>query len=250
MVLIPVICPVCGHDKVSKRGKTENDKQRYLCQNTECSVSSFILDYDYNGYLPDVKRKIIDMAINGSGIRDTARVLKISPMTVINELKKIESRLESVNLTVLNNLNPSEIIVDVQKVEDDEAEIDEMWSYVQSKENQRWLWHAIDHKTGKILAYTLGARKDEVFLKLKELLQPFGISRFYTDDWGAYERHLPPEQQTVGKANTQKIERKHLTLRTRIKRLARKTICFSKLNKMHDIVIGLFINRYEFGVLV
>jgi len=155
-----------------------------------------------------------------------------------------------VNLTVLNNLNPSKIIVDVQKVEDDAAEIDEMWSYVQSKEHQHWLWHALDHKTGKILAYTFGARKDEVFLKLRELLEPFGISRFYTDDWGAYERHLPPEQQRVGKANTQKIERKHLTLRTRIKRLARKTICFSKLNKMHDIVIGLFINRYEFGILV
>lgn len=147
-------------------------------------------------------------------------------------------------------MNTSEIIVDIQKVEDDAAEIDEMWSYVQSKEHQRWLWHAIDHKTGKILAYTFGTRKDEVFLKLRELLEPFGISRFYTDDWGAYERHLPPEQQTVGKANTQKIERKHLTLRTRIKRLARKTICFSKLNKMHDIVIGLFINRYEFGILV
>jgi len=89
-----------------------------------------------------------------------------------------------------------------------------------------------------------------VFLKLRELLENFGISRFYTDDWGAYERHLPPEQRSVVKANTQKIERKHLTLRTRIKRLARKTICFSKLNKMHDIITGLFINRYEFGILV
>src|SRR5260363_25538 len=52
------------------------------------------------------------------------------------------------------------------------------------------------------------------------------------------------------KSNTQKIERKLLTLRTRIKRLARKTICFSKLEKLHDIVIGLFINRFEFGVAV
>ena len=46
------------------------------------------------------------------------------------------------------------------------------------------------------------------------------------------------------------IERKHLQLRTRIKRLARKTICFSKSEEMHDIVIGLFINRYEFGLLI
>ncbi|MEL7084477.1 MAG: IS1 family transposase, partial [Cyanobacteria bacterium J06597_1] len=52
---------------------------------------------------------------------------------------------------------------------------------------------------------------------------------------------------TVGKANTQTIERKHLTLRTRIERLARKTICFSKTTLMHDTVLGLFINRYEFG---
>ncbi len=51
----------------------------------------------------------------------------------------------------------------------------------------------------------------------------------------------------VGKSNTQRIERKHLTLRTRIKRLARKTICFSKSVRMHDIVLGLFINRFEFG---
>jgi hypothetical protein len=51
-----------------------------------------------------------------------------------------------------------------------------------------------------------------------------------------------------GKANMQKIERKHLTLRTRIKRLARKTICFSKSKVPHDIVVGLYINRYEFGL--
>jgi insertion element IS1 protein InsB len=60
--------------------------------------------------------------------------------------------------------------------------MDEMWSFVGSKNHQRWLWHAIDHKTGAILAYVLGSRQDKVFLKLKELLTPFGISKFYTDD--------------------------------------------------------------------
>ena len=66
----------------------------------------------------------------------------------------------------------------------------------------------------------------------------------------AYERNLDPGQHTTGKENTPKIERKHLTLRTRIKRLARKTICFSKKEQMHDIVIGLFVNRYEFGLVI
>ena len=140
--------------------------------------------------------------------------------------------------------NPLGIQVVIRRC--DEAEMDEMWSFVRDKSNQRWLWHAIDHRTGEVLAYVLGKRKDNVFKQLKALLEPFGINHYYTDDWGAYERHLDEKKHHVGKRNTQKIERKHLTLRTRIKRLARKTICFSKLERMHDIVIGLFINRYEF----
>jgi insertion element IS1 protein InsB len=149
-------------------------------------------------------------------------------------------------MKVLSDIeNPLEIQVVIQRC--DEAEMDEMWSFVRDKSNQRWLWHAIDHRTGEVLAYVLGKRQDDVFKQLKALLEPFGINHYYTDDWGAYERHLDEEKHHVGKCNTQKIERKHLTLRTRIKRLARKTICFSKLERMHDIVIGLFINRYEFG---
>ena len=112
------------------------------------------------------------------------------------------------------------------------------------------MWHAIDHLTGVVLAYVFGNRADEVFLQLQQLLKPFGLVHFYTDGAGVYQRHLPAAAHTVGKAHTQQIERKHLTLRTRIKRLARKTICFSKSVFMHDTVIGLFVNRYEFGTPV
>ena len=103
-----------------------------------------------------------------------------------------------------------------------------IWSFVGHKGNPRWLWHAIDHGTGKVLASVFGRRKDDVFLQLKGLLEPFGLTRYYTDYWGAYTRHLDPNVHSPGKRNTQKIERKPLTLRIRIKRLVRKTICFSK----------------------
>ena len=135
--------------------------------------------------------------------------------------------------------------VEVRRVE--AAEVDEMWSFVKSKAHQRWLWHAIDHLSGVVFASAFGSRADRVFVKLKNLLQPFGLVHFYTDAAGVYERHLPTSAHTVGKSNTQQIERKHLTLRTRIKRLARRTLCFSKSVFMHDTVIGLFVNRYEFG---
>ena len=136
----------------------------------------------------------------------------------------------------------------VRKVQ--EAELDEMWSFVGSKQQPRWLWGALDQQTGRILAYVFGRREDQALLQLKVLLVPFGIRRFYTDGGRAYRRHLAPDQHVVGKRRTQQLERKHLTLRTRIKRLVRKTICFSRSVQMHDIVIGLFINRFEFGMNV
>jgi len=160
--------------------------------------------------------------------------------------------ISNVNLKFLNEVNARELSAEVILYESydksAEAELDEMWSFVQNKGNPRWLWLAIDHSSHTILAYTFGQRKDVVFRELKVLLEPFGITMFYTDDWGAYERNIEAENHTVGKASTQAIERQNLTLRTRIKRLARKTICFSKSGKMHDIVIGLVINILAFGL--
>jgi len=125
-----------------------------------------------------------------------------------------------------------------------------MWSFVGRKAHQRWLWHAIDPLSGVVLAYAFGNRADAVFVQLQKLLKPFGLVHFYTDGAGVYKRHLPARAHTVGKLHPQQIERKHLTLRTRSKRLARKTICFSNSVFMHDTVIGLFVNRYEFGTPV
>ena len=79
------------------------------------------------------------------------------------------------------------------------------------------------------------------------MLSPFCIGCYFTDDWGAYSREIKNAGHIVGKNNTQRIERKNLNFRNRIKRLTRKTICFSKSELMHDTVIALFINRYEFG---
>ncbi len=77
-----------------------------------------------------------------------------------------------------------------------------MWSYVGKKSNPRWLWHVLDLGCGKVLAYVFGRRKDDVFLKLKKLLEPFGIKRYCTDAWGADSRHLPAQIHQVGKRKT------------------------------------------------
>ena len=75
---------------------------------------------------------------------------------------KKEPQLQHVNALAIQHMDPREIRVEIQPVE--EAEIDEMWSVVEKKSQQRWLWHAIDHRTGVVLAYVLGTHQDEVFL--------------------------------------------------------------------------------------
>ena len=88
MVYVPVQCPYCQCPEVIKAGKQANGAQRYRCQNGQCERRIFFLQYQDRGRAPELHRQVIDMAINGSGIRDTARVLRISPTTVIAILKK------------------------------------------------------------------------------------------------------------------------------------------------------------------
>jgi transposase-like protein len=75
-----------------------------------------------------------------------------------------------VNQPLLDTLHPDEVDVMIQRVED--AEVDEMWSYVGKKREPRWLWHAIDHRSGQVLAYVLGRRKDGDCSKDTGFIQP------------------------------------------------------------------------------
>jgi len=88
MVSVPVQCPYCQSTEVIKAGKQANGTQRYRCQNEHCARRIFLLQYQNRGRIPEIRRQVVAMAINGSGIRDTARVLRISPTTVIAVLKK------------------------------------------------------------------------------------------------------------------------------------------------------------------
>jgi transposase-like protein len=81
-------CPHCQGTDLVRHGKTPQGKQRYRCRETSCQGGTFLFDYSYPGQSPHIKEQIVAMAMNASGIRDTARVLHISPTTVIKELKK------------------------------------------------------------------------------------------------------------------------------------------------------------------
>ena len=242
MVLVPVACPHCKSEDVSKFGLSDANKQRYRCIGCK---KTFQLDYSYTGCDPSTKSKIYFQTINGSGTRAIARTLGINPGTVTSTLKSFEALLWHVNYDYLLELFEKDVEVEI--VCGTEAEMDEMWSFVHDKSQQYGLWWAIDHHTGTPLAFCFGTREHKYLKELTELLEGFNITIVYTDGNPAYEKEMVDCELIVSKRYTQKIERKHLSLRTWCSRLVRKGIRFSKSRLMHFIVVSLIINHWFFG---
>src|SRR6266852_1236746 len=148
MALVHVQCPQCHSIDVVRYGLQANGPQPYRCNNLACPRTIFLLQYQDEGRLPAVKQQIVDMTLNGSGVRDIVRVLRVSSATVIDVLKKKAPAVTQVHERLLHTLAPPHVAVILRQV--DATEMDEMWSFVGSKSQQRWLWHAIDHHTGQI----------------------------------------------------------------------------------------------------
>jgi IS1 family transposase/transposase-like protein len=236
MVMVTLKCPFCGSEKVRKYGHN-NGQQRYLCENEECKHKTFYAEYTYKACTPAVRAQIIKMSVDGSGIRAIARVLEISTSTVISVLKQKGSELSYINEDYFKSHDKITIHI----------EMDEMWSFYHDKEHQIWLWWAIDHDSGEVIAYWFGTREHKNLDELKKLLDPLTIGNVYVDGNYAYFQRF--SNVVVTKKNTQKIERKHLSLRTWCARLVRKGIRFSKTREMHIIVVGLVINVCFFGLV-
>ena len=81
-------CLHCQSEAVVKYGTASNGKARFRCQPMGQCGRTCLRVYAYPGRLPEGKRQIVEMTLNGSGVRDIARVLQVSPTTVIGELKK------------------------------------------------------------------------------------------------------------------------------------------------------------------
>jgi transposase-like protein len=88
MAKIEVKCPKCKETQVIKYGQSSSGEQRYNCKNPDCSKTIFQIEYRNKGCEPGIEQKIIKMAVNASGVRDTSRVLEISTYKVMDTLKK------------------------------------------------------------------------------------------------------------------------------------------------------------------
>jgi len=137
----------------------------------------------------------------------------------------------------------------VEAQTDDVLELDELWSFVLKKSNKRWIWLALCRRTRQIVAYVIGDRSESTCRKLwGRIPSAYRACQSFSDFWDAYDKVLPEDtHQSVGKnsGQTNHIERWNNTLRQRLGRFVRKTLSFSKSDYFHELVLKLFIFRYN-----
>ncbi|MDR0637519.1 MAG: IS1 family transposase [Spirochaetaceae bacterium] len=128
--------------------------------------------------------------------------------------------------------------------------MDETRSFAGGKSRQRRLWRAADHKTGEPPAFHFGTREYKNLSGRLRLLKPYEIKAVYSDDHFACKSRVTESEAVTGKQNTQKTERKRLSLRTWCSRLARKGTRFFKDPRMRNIAVALVINFWFFHKIV
>ncbi len=205
-------CKYCGKGNTIKKG-IRKKTQRYLCK--ECK-RYFQENYTYRAYAVNLDVLIKQLLKEGCGIRSISRILNISCGTVLSRMLKISAQIKPPDFS-----KPGCTF-----------EIDELWSFTGSKKRIAWITYALERNSGQIIAFFVGSKSKENIKPLIDRLLILKPKHIYTDKLNIYPALIPKEIHRVFRYCTNIIERKNLTLRTHIKRLSRKTICFSK-NKRH-----------------
>ncbi len=222
-ITIQVKCPYCHGLKVVKNGKKKSGEQNFLCR---CCGKQFQYHYQKAGCRPEMKELVLKMLVRNSGIRDIEAVLGIHRQTVLKWLNQAAEERE----------------VKPRQKHYQQLQIDELWTFVKErKRKKRWLLYAYAPETDEIVAWVWGNRSTKTVKALSVKLKAVEVDTFCTDDWKAFAKVLPADKHQIGKAYTRHIEGVNLCLRTRNRRVVRKTACFSKKQTNHDNAMKLVI---------
>ncbi|MEQ9262022.1 MAG: IS1 family transposase [Owenweeksia sp.] len=200
-------CPACRTICV-KNGIQPNGKQRYFCKTCK---KSFQIAYQNKAYRHRTNKEIIVHLKEGVGIRGISRILEISASTVLKRIKQISSQIEKPAIP-LNK----------------EYEMDELCTYIGNKSRRMWIAYAIRKDTRKVVDFKVGRRNNRTLGKVIDTLTLSSATKIYTDRLHIYKNLIDKAVHKVKNRGINYIERKNLTLRTHLKRLNRRTICYSK----------------------
>ncbi len=219
-----------------KNGHNKCGNQQYHCH--DCNAYG-VLEPD-PGYTPETKDTILRTYQERASLRGLHRIFGVARQTVSGWLMHLMRWLPDLRDTV------------VPAQPDDILELDELGSFVGHKGQERWLWTAICRRTRQIVAFVIGDRSYETWVRWWNKI-PVAYQRGHTfsDFYAAYQQVLPATtHRSVDKASgqTMHMERWYCTLRQRLARFVRKTLSFSKADKYHHIVTKWFITEYNLSL--
>lgn len=214
----------CSSHKLIKKGK-RGIKQRYKCK----KCNKYQLDfYTYKLYRCEDDRKIKTLNAEGVGIRSMSRILGYSQGTIIRRILYMASKITKPIHYERNQV----------------YEVDEMWSFVKKNipSNYCWITYAINRRTGSVMDVTFGSRSKKNMKQVTNYIKSLKPKKIVTDKLQVYINLIKPIKHDTTSYSNNHIERGNLTLRTHIKRLSRKTICFSKSQKMLEACVLLYFD--------
>jgi len=203
-----------------KYGKTKSGNQRYICRG--CGKTR-VENYAYLAYKGDISQNIIQLTKEGLGIRSTARILNISTTTL---LKRIVSIAKNISKPIISRGKT--------------YEVDEMCTYIRHKKNYIWLVYALEKNSKTVVSFNVGKRTNKTLSHVLETLKLSEAKKIFTDRLKNYRYLIDEKLHSVKRFGTNHIERKNLTLRTHLKRLNRRTICFSRSLAVFNAILKIY----------
>ena len=228
-------CPNCGSEEVSRNGQTRHGKQNYKCRE---SGRQFVLNPAWKAITKEQQELMERMLLERISQAGIARVLQVSEDTV---QRYVNARAVVVKKQVEVSSKPKKRL---------NVQMDELWSFVDHKGNQQWVWLALDAQTREIVGVHIGERSAVSAIALWNSMPPVyrQCAVIYTDHWSAYDSVLPSKRHySVDKDSgcTSYIERFNCTIRQGVSRLVRKSLSFSKKLENHIAAIWSFVHHYN-----
>ena len=212
-------CKYCD-TKCHKKGK-RNRRQQYQCP---VCYSYQKQNYVRNSLKSYDTELLIKLNNEGLGIRSIGRVLNIPKSTVSKLIFTLSKEIKQPTL----------------KESAEEYEIDELRTFIWKKENECWICYAINRNTKEVIDFVVGRRTKSNLKKIIDSILELEPKKIYTDKLNVYPNLIPKRIHSKVFKKTNHIERKNLTIRTHLKRLNRKTICFSKSIDMLNACLLLY----------
>jgi insertion element IS1 protein InsB len=213
-------CKYC-QQKCWRSGRQKNGVPRYFCRICRKYQQS---QYRYKACVASVDGQIRLLIRESVGIRGITRILCISKGTVLARIKKVAARIKQ----------------PIDSPSNASFEVDELWTYLNRKQNEYWVAYAIDRRTRSVVDFVVGKRTKDTLKELVDRLLRLNPKVIRTDKLTLYEHLIPKQLHWRGAAVINRIERKNLSIRTHLKRLSRRTICFSRSLKMLESCLRIY----------